>query len=439
MVDWLLAHPRTCLFAGMGVGKTVATLTAIADLFRGCCIGKVLIVAPLRVATYTWPAEIEAWAHTAGLTYRVIRGTAAQRAEQMRGNEQIHIINVDLFTWLVKECGPKGWGYDMLVLDESTLFKNHRSKRFAALRRIAKKIDYYVALSGTPAPNGLHDLWSQVYPVDFGEQMLGRTVTQFRSHWFEKDWSGFNYNPTPCAQAEIQSAIKPHCLSMEAASEFDLPERIDNTIRVDLGPHLSAYRQLEQDALLEIADAGAITATSAGVLTNKLLQYTSGALYDEAGDWHEVHQIKLDALAEIIEEAAGAPVLVTYQYQFDRERILDAFSQAVALDKDPTTIDRWNAGQIPMLVLHPASGGHGLSLQHGGNIMVHYGLGWSLEQYQQVNERIGPTRQKQSGYDRPVFIHHLIAKGTIDERVMDVLAGKATVQEALMQALKEAQ
>jgi hypothetical protein len=226
-------------------------------------------------------------------------------------------------------------------------------------------------------------------------------------------------------------------MSLEAASEFDLPARIDNSIRVDLGRHLAAYRQLERDALLEIADAETITATSAGVLTNKLLQFTSGALYDETGAWHAVHQIKLDALAEVIEEAAGAPVLVTYQYQFDRERILDAFPQAQALDKDPATIGRWNAGQIPILVLHPASGGHGLSLQHGGNIIVHYGLGWSLEQYQQVNERIGPTRQKQSGYDRPVFVHHLIATGTLDERVMDVLAGKATVQEALMQALKE--
>lgn len=437
MVDWIHGHPRTCLFAGMGVGKTVAALTAIVDLFAEFAVSRVLIVAPLRVARSTWPEELRTWEHTRRLSYRVIQGVPWERKRQVHGDEQIHIINVDLFAWLVAECG-NAWPYDMLVIDESTLFKNPSSQRFKALKRVARRADYYIALTGTPAPNGLLDLWAQVWPIDFGASILGRSMTAYKQRWFDSDFMGYTWTPRAHAQQEIEQALAPHCLSLSAASLFDLPERIDNQIKVELPVKSRAqYKTLEREFLLELEQTE-VTAANAAVLSGKLLQFTAGALYDESGAWVRVHDAKLDALQDVIEEAAGAPVLVAYQFRSDLERLQARFPQARVLDKDPATLYQWNAGKVPVLLLHPASAGHGLSLQHGGNIIVFFNFGWNLEQYQQVVERIGPTRQKQSGYDRPVFVHHIIASGTIDERVLSVLQGKATVQEAMMQALKEA-
>ncbi len=437
MITWLTEHQRSALFAGMGLGKTVATLTAIRELLEGLAVSRVLIVAPLRVAFNTWPDELRAWAHLQDLTYKVIRGNpSAREALLSRDASQIHIINVDLFTWLVTYWGRK-WPYDMVVLDESTLFKNPRSKRFRALRSIARRTGHYVALSGTPAPNGLIDLWSQVWPIDYGQEMLGRTLTAYRERWFTSDYMGYEWTPKPDAQEQIQAALSAHCLSLEAADLFDLPALVDTQILVDLPPKaLTQYKKMERDFLLEL-DGVEIAAASAAAKSGKCLQAASGFLYDETGAWHALHEEKLKALDDVIEEAAGAPVLVAYQYRADQERLRARYPQARVLDKAPDTLKDWNAGRIPVLLAHPASCGHGISLQHGGNILAFYGLGWSLEQYQQIIERIGPMRQRQSGYDRSVFVHHILARGTLDERVLMVLQGKASTQAVLMDALKE--
>lgn len=437
MAEWVKTKRRSCLFASMGTGKSAATLTAIVDLLDDFAVSKVLIVAPLRVAHSTWPAEISAWTHTSGLTFKVISGSPAARKKQLVGQEMIHIINIDLLDWLVTECG-KTWPYDFVVIDEATLIKNPRSKRFRAIKKILAKTRYYLGLTGTPTPQGVGDLWSQCYPIDLGAA-LGKTLTAFRNRWFTVDYFGHTYTPKANAATEIQEAIKPFCLSLTASDYMELPPQVSNTIKVELSPQLMRqYKTLEKEFLLELQGTE-ITAVNAAVLSGKCLQFTAGALYDETGGWVEVHAEKLNALEEIVEEAAGMPVLVAYQYKSDLERLMKRFPKARPLDKNPQTIIDWNAGKIPMLLAHPASAGHGLSLQHGSNIMAFYSLAWSLEQYQQIIERIGPTRQKQSGYDRPVFIHHIIAQRTVDERVMEVLEGKATVQQALMTALKESQ
>lgn len=436
MVDWILSHPKTCLFAGMGTGKTVSTLTAIRDRLHRLDTERVLIVAPLRVARSTWPTEIDDWEHLKGIDYAVLHGSPATRARLADGNASIHIINVDLFVWLVKHHGEH-WPYDWLVLDESTLFKNPTSKRTKALKKVARKLHYYTALSGTPAPNGLLDLWAQVWPIDYGERMLGRTITSYRQKWFDSDWQGWAWTPRKGAQAEIEQVISSDCLSMTAASEFDLPPQINNIIEVDLPTEAQRiYDDLNRELVAEFADVEVIAPTAA-VKANKLLQATAGAIYDEDGHWHEIHKAKIEALQDIVEEAAGASVLVAYQFKSDLQRLLKAFPKARHLDKNPATIKDWNAGKVPMLLAHPASAGHGLSLQHGGSILAFFSLGWSLEHYQQIIERIGPTRQAQSGYDRAVYVHHIVAAGTIDTKVMDVLEGKATVQSALINALKE--
>jgi SNF2 family DNA or RNA helicase len=435
MASWIVAKKKSNLFASMGTGKSAATLTAIADLFDDYAISKVLIIAPLRVARTTWPNEIAAWEHTSDLSYKVIAGSPDKRQQQLKGTEHIHIINIDLLAWLVAEAG-KRWPYDMVVLDEATSIKSPSSKRFKALRKVLGAINYYVNLTGTPTPQGVGDLWAQCYPIDQGEA-LGKTLTKFRNRWFNVDFFGYTYTPKANAATEIEEAIKGYSLSLTAKDYLELPEQVNNTIAIELTPTLAKqYKQLESDFILELSQLD-VVASNAAVLSGKLLQFTAGALYDEHGNWEEIHNLKIEALRDVVEEAAGMPVLVAYQFKSDLERLCKAFPSGEPLGKDPETVARWNRGEIPLLFIHPASAGHGLSLQHGTNIMAFFSLGWSLEQYQQVIERIGPTRQRQSGYDRPVFIHHLIAKGTIDERVMTVLEGKATVQQALLDALKE--
>jgi len=425
--QWVLDKPRCALWLDPGLGKTGTTLAAIRELYDDFAISKVLIVAPLRVAVSTWPAEIEKW--QVCLDYVVLNGAKWKKAAE--SNTPIHIVNYEKLITLIDHLG-KRFQYDMIVLDESSKMKAHTARRFKEFRRALAKLPAcrLVELTGTPAANGLHDLWAQMALID--PSLLGKTITQFRSRWFDSDYMGYKYTPKVTAEQEIHDRLRGVCLSMSAADYLSLPDRIENTVEITLPPALMRqYQQLEKDMLLQLVEHE-VVASNAAVLTGKCLQFTSGALYDEEQQWHKVHDIKLDALDDLVEELSGNPLLVAYNYQHERDRLQARFPQAKVLDKNPATIDRWNAGEIPILLAHPASAGHGLNLQAGGHTLCWFGLTWSLENYAQFNARL-----HRQGQGKPVIIHHLITKDTIDERVLDVLAGKATVQQALLDALKE--
>jgi len=425
-IQHLLAHQSAALFLDMGLGKSAITATALQQAGRF----PVLIVGPKRVVTDSWPAELSKWDHLS-LTYSVIAGNARARQRAVATPADVYLINYESLVWLIDYYGVD-WPYQTTVFDESSRMKSHSAKRFKAMRKLLTKrpdIGVYI-LSGTPAPNGLLDLWSQVYLLDRGER-LGKAFTHYRGRYFQGDYNGWNFTPYPDSQRKIEGKIRDICLSMSAADYLTLPDRIDNRLLVALpDTALTAYKALEQDFLVELSGMEVIAQTAA-TLSNKLLQACNGHFYSETGETIGLHSAKLDALEDIIEEAAGAPVLVVYQYKADLARIQHRFPQAEPI-KDGS-IERWNAGQLPLLCIQPASAGMGLNLQAGGNIMVWFGLTWNLEHYQQTCARL-----HRQGQDKPTFIHHIIAKGTIDERVMDVLAGKATVQEALMNALSEA-
>jgi len=410
----------------MGLGKSAITATALQQ------VGSypILIVGPKRVILDAWPAELDKWDHL-NLSYTVITGTTAQRQRLLTQQTQVHLINYEALPWLIEYRGINDWPYKVVVFDEAAKMKSSRSTRFKAFRKLLKKHSQMriVLLSGTPAPNSLLDLWSQIYLLDQG-QRLGTAYTHFRARYFKGDYNGWNWTPYADTQQRIQDQIKDLCLSMSAADYLQLPDRIDNPIAVSLPDQAyQSYKQLERDFLLELSGME-VVAQSAATLSNKLLQACNGHLYTEDGSVLELHSAKLDALEDIIEEAAGTPVLVVYHYKSDLSRIQRRFHQAEIIADG--TIDRWNAGQVPLLCIHPASAGMGINLQHGSNIMVWFGLTWNLGDYQQTCARL-----HRQGQGKPVIIHHLIAKGTIDERVMTVLEGKATVQQALLDALKE--
>ncbi|MBO6507321.1 MAG: DEAD/DEAH box helicase [Roseibium sp.] len=441
---------KSCaLWVDMGLGKTVTVLTAVSDLIDSFEASRVLVIAPLRVALNIWPSEVAQWDHTKHLNVRVING----RADRRRGilltdRTEIHVISRDLVQWLVGELYtnrnnyPKHmtvgavdghpWPYDMVVIDEVSSFKSPSTKRFKSLRKMLPYIDRLVELTGTPASNGLLDVWSQVFLLDRGER-LGKTYSSYRNTYFVSDFHGYNWTLKKSADQKIYEKLDDLCLTLTAEDYLELPDRVDNTVNVDLPKVPRAqYEQLERDFLAEVGD-DVVEVLHAAALTNKLLQFANGAIYtDEEKNWSTVHSAKLDALGEIVDEAAGRPLLVAYNYQTDAIRIRERFPHAVLLDKDPATIARWNRGEVPMLLAHPASAGHGLNLQHGGDTIVWYGLNWSLELYQQFNARLHRQGQK-----RPVIVHHLVVKDTVDETVMSALAGKDITQRALLNALKE--
>lgn len=433
----VLEHPGAALWLQMGLGKTVATLTAISELIQGIECHRCLVVAPKRVVSRVWPKELDGrWQHLQGLSYTVLRGTPAQRQAKLAEPTDIHIINYELLLWLVKQL--KHWPYDLVVLDESTKVKNNSSKRFKALRRVRGATQRIVELTGTPSPNGLHDLWSQIYLLDGGIR-LGKTVTAFRDRWFDRIPMGdfVKWHPKPTAQREIQERCSDICLSMRAEDYLTLDKLITNTVEVELDPQTyERYREFEREMFLELAQDTEIEAMNAAALTTKCLQIANGAIYtDDQGSWSEVHSAKLDALEEIVEEA-GSPVIVVYQYQHDLVRLRQRFPQGEILRDTQETEDAWNEGRIPVLFAHPDSAGHGLNLQHGGNVITFFGLTWNLESYQQIIERIGPTRQAQSGYQRPVFVHHIVAINTVDEQVLERVNTKRDVQDLLMKATR---
>lgn len=433
---------RVNIFASMGVGKTVSCLTAIHQMYLE---GPVLVLAPLRVAVSTWPDEVAKWEHLNDVTISVITGTPAQRRKALAVDAMVYTCNYENLPWLVAELGD-AWPFAMIIADESTRLKSFRlragSLRAGALAKVAHaKTARFVNLTGTPAPNGLIDLWGQMWFIDKG-QRLGRTFSAFTSRWFSSVQIGANraavkLTPHAHSQKEIQTAISGCTLSIDARDWFDIKEPIVVPTTAKLpAAAVKLYKQMERDMFIELS-SGEVEAMNAASKVNKCLQIASGAVYGEDGEaWEEIHRAKIEALESIIEEAAGAPVLVAYHWRHDLARLRAAFPQGRALDADPKTLRDWNAGKIPLLFAHPASAGHGLNMQDGGNILVFFSLYWDLEAHQQIIERIGPTRQAQAGHDRPVYIHYIIAENTVDAAVIERLQTKASVQDVLMKAMK---
>jgi SNF2 family DNA or RNA helicase len=441
IIDHIIDTPRCAIWAGMGTGKTVATLTAL-DTLQMVEDGPVLVIAPLRVANDTWPNEVLKWKHLRDVNVSVITGVERERIAAIKTPAQVYVTNYEQIVWLVEYWGDR-WPYATVVLDESTKVKNFRlrqgGKRAQALGKIAHtKIKRIIELTGTPASNGLKDLWGQSWFLDAGTR-LGRTYSAFSQRWFREGFDGFSLVPVPSAQTEIQNRLRDVCLTIEAKDWFDLHEPIVTDVMVDLPPKARKhYRDMEDEMYTEL-EGIEVEAFNAAAKTIKCLQLAAGAAYtdDTRKNWTETHKVKLEALESIIEEAAGMPVLVAYNFKSDLARLLKAFPQGRHLDKDPSTIKDWNAGKIPVLFAHPASAGHGLNLQDGGNILVFFSPNWNLEEHLQIIERIGPTRQMQAGYDRPVFIYRIIARDTVDELVLDRLTTKRRVQDILLDSMKK--
>lgn len=397
-------------------------------------VNKVLVVAPLRVAEDTWTKESAKWDHLQGLRVVRVLGSQAQRICALETDADIYCINRENIPWLVKYYGTD-WPFDGVVLDELSSFKSPSSKRFKAMRKVRPLIKHIVGLTGTPSPNGLIDLWAQIYLLDQGKR-LGRTLTEYRNRYFNpgrrNGYVVYDWVPKDGAEDEIYRRISDICISMKACDYLKLPERVDvvRTVKLD-DEAQTAYTEMEKEAVLELGPNEIVDAGTAAVVSDKLLQIANGAVYDENGKTHIIHESKLDTLEDVIEAVNGRPVLVFYAYQHDLERIMQRFPQARKLEGS-AEIDAWNRGEIPILLAHPAGAGHGLNLQAGGNHIVWFGLTWSLELYQQANARI--YRQGVKG--ERVTITHLVTEGTIDEDVMRVLDGKATRQDALLEAVK---
>ena len=426
-VKFIKEHFGAALFLGLGAGKTVSTLTAIADLyddFDPTC-EKVLIIAPLRVANSVWHNELKMWEHTKHMDYSICTGALKNRLAALEKDSFITIINRENIPWLVKHYGSK-FPYNFVVIDESSSFKNGTSKRFRALKSVMKKVDRCVLLTATPSPNSYMDLWAQIYLIDGGGR-LGWTLTAFRSSYFDSDYMGYNYTLKHGAMKEIQDKIKD--LVMSAKYE-DLPDYVSSVITSPLsGKLLKQYLTFQKDAILAIGDEE-LNAVNAAVLTGKLLQFCSGSVYDEHKKVLPFHDLKLDMLDEVLEFNPDENMLVAYNYKHELERLQKKYPHGEVLDKEGRNIERWNNGEIKLLFVHPASAGHGIQLQHGGHILVWFGFTWSLEFYQQLIGRIHRQGQK-----KHVRVIHL-AVGEIEERLMRTLASKDVSQELLLDALK---
>ena len=429
-IQFVKDNKRCFLMLEMGLGKTTSTLTAVSDLLDSFAVRKVLVIAPLRVANSVWKQEAESWEHLQHLRVEVCTGSEKQRLMALHNDADIYVINRENVQWLVERFG-KRWPFDCVVVDESSSFKNSQSKRFRALRKVLPDTSHMVLLTGTPSPNGLHDLWAQCYLIDFG-QALGRTLTAFRQRFFDQDHFGHKYLLREGCEERIQQLIAPFSISMQAADYLEVPERIVLREGVTLSKQeMCAYREFEDSLFMQVGDAE-IEALNAAALASKLLQFAAGAMYtDEHRNWAKVHDHKIEALKDLIEQNEGESILIAYNFQSDLERILAAVPHAVVLDKNQDTIDRWNKGLIPVLLAHPASAGHGLNLQRGGSLAVWFSLNWSLELYQQFNARL-----HRQGQTKPVRIVHILAQGTIDDRVMMVLNSKDASQNGLMNALR---
>lgn len=427
------------LFLDMGLGKTVTTLTAIKDLkYNRFQVRKVLVIAPKKVAEGTWTKEKDKWDHTKMLRVSPVLGSLPKRIRALNTPADIYIINRENVVWLV-DYYRNAWPFDMVVVDESSSFKSHTAKRFKALASMGGHIDRLVELTGTPSPNGLNDLWSQVFLLDGGER-LGKKYTQFRERYFDPGDRGnnviYNYKVKPGSESSILERISDICISMKSEDYLQLPDVTYNQIPVILDPKSSkAYYDLEAKMVLALPEAEEeISVTSAAALSNKLLQLANGALYDEDHNVHEIHNCKIEAFMELIESLQGKPALVFYNYQHDRERILKALKNSGLRVRELKTTqdeDDWNNRDIDILLTHPASSAYGLNLQQGGNYVIWFGLNWNYELYTQANKRLHRQGQKEK-----VIIHHLVCSGTRDEDVMQALERKDDVQNWVMESLK---
>ncbi|MDB2108613.1 DEAD/DEAH box helicase [Clostridium paraputrificum] len=430
--NFVLEHPVAAVLLEMGLGKSVITLTAINDLlYNSFEVRKVLVIAPLRVARDTWPAEIEKWDHLKDITYSVVIGTERERKAALRTKASIYLINRENVDWLINKSGFP-FDFDMVVIDELSSFKSGTAKRFKSLLKVRPKVKRIVGLTGTPSSNGLMDLWAEFRILDMGER-LERYITHYRMNFFVPDKRNqqmiFSYKPRPGAEDAIYRLISDITISMKSADFLKMPECIINEVEVHLSEEeRSVYEELRQDMVVSLGEEE-IDAVNAAALSGKLLQMANGAIYNEEKEVFHIHDRKLDALEDLIEGANGKPVLVAYWYNHDLERIKKRFKvREIKTSKD---IKDWNNGDIPVAVIHPASAGHGLNLQSGGSTLIWFGLTWSLELYQQTNARL--YRQ---GQNDTVVIHHIIAKDTIDEDVMRALRLKEKTQSCLIDAVK---
>ena len=430
--DFILTHPISAILIQMGLGKSVITLNAIYDLcLDSFYIRKVLVIAPLRVCSGVWPAEIQKWDHLKGLTYSVAVGTETERRAALQQTTDIHIINRENVQWLIEESGLP-FDYDMTIIDELSSFKSHQAKRFKSLMKVRPLVQRIVGLTGTPSSNGLMDLWAEFRLLDMGKR-LGRFITHYRDEFFQPDKRNgmqvFSYKPRPGAEEEIYRRIGDITISMKSTDYLQMPECLMNEARVTLSDNeRKAYDTLCKELVLTLGDEE-IDAVNAAALSGKLCQMANGAVYSEDKRSIHLHDRKLDMLEDLIEGANGKPVLVAYWYKHDLERIRKRFK--VREIKTTGDIDDWNAGAIPVGLIHPASAGHGLNLQAGGSTLIWFGLTWSLELYQQTNARL--WRQGQTD---TVVIHHIITQGTIDEQIMKALQSKDKTQAALIEAVK---
>lgn len=439
-IDAIIRIKKIGLFLDMGLGKTVTTLTAVKELkYNRFAVRKVLVVAPKKVAEGTWTKEKDKWDHTKVLRVSPVLGSQAKRIRALNTPADLYIINRENVVWLV-DYYRNDWPFDMVVIDESSSFKSHKAKRFKALASLGSRIDRLVELTGTPSPNGLDDLWAQVFLLDGGER-LGKRYTHFRERYFQPDKRGadgmvYSYEAKPGSEQIILERISDICISMKAEDYLQLPDLVYHQVPVELdAKSLKAYRELERKMVLELpGDEEDISVASAAALSNKLLQLANGAVYDDDHQMHEVHGCKIEAFLELVESLRGKPVLVFYNFQHDRIRILKALEKSglrVRELRTPSDEDAWNSHEVDVLLAHPASSAYGLNLQQGGNHVIWFGLTWNYELYTQANKRL-----HRQGQQEKVIIHHLVCSGTRDEDVMQALEKKDDVQNWVLQSLK---
>lgn len=434
-IDKIIENPKYALFLDMGLGKTVSTLTAISELkYNYLEVDKVLVIAPKRVAQDTWAQEIAKWNHLSHLRVSLVLGTPKQRTEALAADADIYVTNKENTKWICEKY-RKDWPFDMLVIDELSTFKSSKSQRFKILKKQMPLVDRFVGLTGTPSPNNLMDIWSQIYLIDAGER-LGKSVTKFRQNFFypthQLSEHIFNWELKDGAKDEIYNKINDITVSMESKDYLKMPERIDSVHEVKLSKNeRAAYDQLKTDMVIEdgIDDGKDIVALSSATLSQKLMQMSNGAVYTTDGTYKHIHDKKFEMLDEIIEEAQGKPILLFYSFKHDKERILERYDFAETLEGD--YMERWNNGDIKLLIAHPASAGHGLNLQYGGSNVVWFGLTWNLEHYEQANARL--FRQ---GQTETTVIHHIMTEDSIDQDVYKGLKNKKLGQNELMNAVK---
>ena len=441
-IDYIKTHPISALFLDMGLGKTVTTLTALRDMMLDdMSVSKVLVIAPLRVARDTWPAEVQKWDHLHDLDVSVMVGNVKERMAALNHRAMIYIINRENVQWLVGYYEKNGlrWDFDCVVIDELSSFKNHKSLRFKWLRKIRPFVRRWVGLTGTPTSNGLMDLWAEIGIMDGGER-LGRFIGRYRDAYFKAGSMNpqtgvvFSYVPRKGAEDQIYERISDITISMKALDYLDMPECVYVNHEVQMSdPERKLYDQLKNDLIIHLED-GDIDARNAAALSNKLLQMSNGAVYDEYNETRVIHNRKLEMLDDLIEQANGQPVLIAYWFRHDRARIVE---HLLAQGYEPRDIREsddikdWNAGKIDVALIHPASAGHGLNIQEGGHILIWFGLTWSLELYQQTNARLWRQGQKSTG-----TVHHIVTRGTVDENVLAALEAKDMTQEKLIAAVK---